>query len=124
MEVEDGEGELDEPVGDLLFSELLALGFLDEVVHVAALAVAHDDVEGALAVDEGVAEGDDVDVLELFEQFEFGFDGDPLAFGDVLHAESFDDVRGVVLLVVGQEHVSVGSAYHCAYPRPISFNIL
>ena len=109
MEIEDGERELDDPIDDLLLCKLFALRLFDEVVHVATLAVAHHNVKGAFLVDEGVAKGHNIDMFELFEQLELSLNSDAFPLRNIAHAESLDDMVGVIQFVLGQKHVSIGS---------------
>jgi hypothetical protein len=98
MHVEDSQGDLDSPVDNLLLLKFAAAGcFLlldDELVEISSGAELHDDVEFQ-PIDNGLAVGDDVDVLELLQKFDL-----------------VEDVFGLLAALVGQldlfDHVVLG----------------
>ncbi len=65
MHVEDGECDLRHPVYKFVLGYFFTLHWLNDLIHVTTFAVLHDDIEQPFAVDEWVAVGDDVDVVEL-----------------------------------------------------------
>jgi hypothetical protein len=68
MQIEQGEPHLDEPLQDLVFAKVLALGGLDLAVDVAFVAINHDDVQILFAVYITVLVRNDVRVSNLLQQ--------------------------------------------------------
>jgi hypothetical protein len=60
------------PVEDLSFREVLTflLGLNDFGMHVASLAVGHDNAQFAMLISEGVLEANDIGMSEFLQQFE------------------------------------------------------
>ena len=68
MQVEEGQGDLDEPFHDLRLAKGLALVLLDFLVNIATVAIDHHDVELLLFVEKLVLVGDDIGVAKFLEQ--------------------------------------------------------
>jgi hypothetical protein len=93
------------------------------LIEVASGTEFHDDVE-FLPLDDGLAIGDDVDVLELFEEFDFVEYIFGLFCVFIGEFDLLDDVVFVLGEVVGQVGVAEGAAWTDVYPCPIIFKIL
>lgn len=99
MQVVDSQCDLREPIEYLSLSEILALflHLLDAGVHVAQLAIDHDDAEVALLIGEGILVGDDVDVPQFLQDLQLVLDVLALL---VIDLEDLDALEGVVVVLV------------------------
>lgn len=92
MHVKNGQSDLSQPVHNFIFRYLVALHQLNELIHIAAFAVLHDDVEEAFLVDERVTIRDDADVVELLQEFDFIEDVLLFLFAFIFDIDLLDDV--------------------------------
>lgn len=92
MHVKNGQSDLSQPVHNFIFRYLVALHRLNELIHIAAFAVLHDDVKEAFFVDERVTIRNDADVIELLQEFDFIEDVLLFLFAFVFDIDLLDDV--------------------------------
>jgi hypothetical protein len=100
MQVVDGQCDLCEPIKYLSLCEVfpLFLHLLDAGVHVAELAVDHDDAEVAFLVGEGILVGDDIDMSQFLQYLQLVVDILPFLLIDLKDLDAFE---GVVVTPVG-----------------------
>ena len=93
VHVVDREGDLDEPVHDLVLLEELALGCRDARSEVAPVTVRHDDAEVVLSIcEEAVLIRDDVGVSQALHELHFTVTGLLFLGGHALEFDYFEDI--------------------------------
>jgi len=105
MQIKQGEPHLDEPLQDLIFAKVLALGGLDLAVDVALVAINHDDVQILFAVYITVLVGNDVRVSNLLQQSHLVLGVLKILLLHVSGLHSLDDV--VLALSLVPRHVDL-----------------
>ena len=105
MQIKQGEPHLDEPLQDLIFAKVLALGGLDLAVDVALVAINHDDVQILFAVYITVLVGNDVRVSNLLQQSHLVLGVLEILLLHVSGLHSLDDV--VLALSLVPRHVDL-----------------
>ena len=73
MQIQEGQGHLDQPVNDHLFREVFTLRCLDFCVYIAAITINHHDVEVLFSVNIGVFISDNVSVADFLKKSDLVF---------------------------------------------------
>ena len=116
---------LGDPVEYLDLREIfsLFLGGSDAGVHVAGVAVGHDDAEVTVLIGVGVLEADDVGMAEFLEEFEFVLDILSIFLFQFHHFQFFYHIVFAFMFVFALVDLPERPSYTPTYPIPISFPI-